>query len=709
MVTSVQLGNFFTSNGKTVLGGVGGSGLDTQGLIDGLTEAKGLPKKALEDKIALNDKKSAALSEFQTLLAKFKDANNFLRNPPGVSNDADNVFKATTSSVSSNTAIAGSNYLNVTTEAGANVQSYSISEITSVAKATQQASTYISVANKDSAIAVFASPTAHQIQAGAITIRGKTITLSAGDTLSGVAAKFNAVSDTTKIKASIVQVESGKYELHFSGTETGLDNEFDLRSLATPDVIVDPNGVLAHFAFGVTNVQDASDASFVLNGTTITRGTNTIDDAVDGVTFNLLQATPALTTLSVTVSSDQALIKSGIINFINTYNELKTFAAKQTEVKSDGSGFAETALLHDSQVFRSTMDNISAFISGVVSGLDSAAPSLLADIGITLSNLPKSTDAPEVKNILTVDEGKLTSAIASQTDDVRRLFEFDLTADNTNLRVFKRTNAITESDFTITVNPFATQVTETLTVADADTAIVATVPVGNQFKAGVITINDTDITLADGDTLNQIITKFTAAAGTTGVAASLTTVSAGNYKITFTSTITSGSANFDLTSDSIDPDGVFDAISITATAAYKATYTVDSVPTTVDLDATALSSGEGYLLKGQDGTAFEGLQLIYSSAYSAFINVTATQGISDKIYNLSDGILTENTGSLALETKSLADSDTKLNEDIARIEDQITVFRNQLLLQFAELEKAISQVNTLLQSLQANTDARNNA
>lgn len=68
MVTQIQLGNFYTSNGRTVSGGVSGSGVDTEGMIKALTDARRLPAVSFENRVKTNDAKTKALGEFQTLL-----------------------------------------------------------------------------------------------------------------------------------------------------------------------------------------------------------------------------------------------------------------------------------------------------------------------------------------------------------------------------------------------------------------------------------------------------------------------------------------------------------------------------------------------------------------------------------------------------------------------------------------------------------------
>src|SRR5271170_5247420 len=98
-MTQVTLGNFFTINGKSVLGGAGGSGLDTQAIINELTTAKSQPATNDQTQITANGKISSALTQFQSLLSSFQSAADALRNPPGVGNQADNVFDFTTANV----------------------------------------------------------------------------------------------------------------------------------------------------------------------------------------------------------------------------------------------------------------------------------------------------------------------------------------------------------------------------------------------------------------------------------------------------------------------------------------------------------------------------------------------------------------------------------------------------------------------------------
>lgn len=599
-MTGVTLGNFFQSGGKTISGGAGGSGIDTQSLITALTDAKAIPATKLQDQIELNDSKSAALSEFQTTLSTLSDAVAALRNPPGVGNAADDAFKYRTTSISSNTSVAGSSYVSVTASPGAALQDYTISDITSLAVARKQSSGDINIATANDA-AVSTTPAVGQFKAGTFTLNGQSITFNDGESLNSVAAKFNSVADTTGISASVVQITTGKYQLSFSATKSGTANDFDFNNISTAGTLVDASGVFSNVT--ISDARDSADAIFKFNGVAITRSSNTITDLLDGLTFNISQTTVSAPTtiIDVKVQADQTIAKNSIINFVNAYNALKLFEAKQQELNADGT-FKDTAVLHDSTVFRSTMSSINSQISSIVSGLTDGDPRGLSDLGITFTDQAATTDTPMIRNILTVDDTKLATALASDADAVRKVFEFDFTSDNTYLRVFSRTNALGVSSFTLNIDPI--------------------------------------------------------------------------------------------------------------TSTYQATYNNGSGDVTIDLDATAVTNSStglitGYSLKGQAGTVLEGLVLVYASTAASTANVTTTQGIADKIFNITDTALKANTGTIAVELTALTDSDTRLNIDITKINDQVEIYRQQLLEQFARMEQAIAQVNNILASITASDDARN--
>lgn len=587
MVTQIQLGNIFSQNGKNVFGGTG-TGLDTQTLINDLAEAKRLPALRFEERIEINTKKKAAFQELQTILARFKDASNFLRNPPGVQNAADNIFQYRNGNVTSNTAVAGSTYLTATVEPGTTVQNYTIDSISQLAKARKQETNNFALADIDEQ-AVFAAPAAGQFGAGTITVNGENITLIDGDSLRTVAGKFNAVKADTGISASILQTSPGNFKIIFTATQTGAVGDFDLDDPGT--VTADPSGVLTNITFGDT--QGADQAMFKVDNVDIVRDSNSIDDLVEGITLNLKQTTPLATTLTLDIQPDGELVKTGITNFIDAYNEFRLFVSRQSETNPDGS-FTEDAVLGNNPSLRAMLNSINLELSRSVEDLAASDPSRLADLGITFADFPGDEETPFTRNILLIDEAELQSAISSDFEAVRRVFEFDFTSNSTNLQVFSRTNALDVNDFTLTINP-----------------------VGEIFQA------------------------------------------------------------------------TFGA-------------------TTIDLEATAIGA-TGFLLKGPAGSELEGLELIYSSTASTTATVNVTQGIGDRLFNALEDFLADDTGSLDTEITSLEDSSERLQKEVDRIDEQIATFREQLLKKFSALEQAITTINNLLQQLDAQTRAQQDA
>ena len=123
--------------GRITVSGTSGSGLDTQGLTDGLVAARAIPKDNLQTRIDLNSSKITAFGTLRGILSTLRDAANFLRNPPGVANDADNVFKYRAAALTSNTSVSASDYFDVSAQPGTSVQNYNATT-TSLAQVTKQ-------------------------------------------------------------------------------------------------------------------------------------------------------------------------------------------------------------------------------------------------------------------------------------------------------------------------------------------------------------------------------------------------------------------------------------------------------------------------------------------------------------------------------------------------------------------------------------------
>jgi len=579
MITQVQFGNIFNSGGRQVLGGTN-TGFDTEALVTGLADAKRLPAVQLEKKLEQNAAKQSALREFQSILSRFKDAANFLRNPPGVQNAGDNIFEYRTAKLTSNSGVAASNYLDVTVEPGATKSNYDI-EVNQIATQNVQTTNTFAAANLNS---IIVNP-GHIMESGVASFgaAGTNVTFNDGDTLADVIGKINAVKGESGVEASAIKVADGQYRIQLKTLDTGAAANYTM----TP-------GIFDNTGFAIS--LSALDAQMTIDGTTVSRSTNSIDDLVDGVTFTLKQATPPATTIDTDITADTEIARNGILNFVDTYNELRIFMSKQTEIGSNGLP-TEEAVLASNSTLRNSLTTIMGELSRAVSGL-SGNPSRLSDLGISFSDFPGDEETPYTRNILRLDQEKLDSALVSNFDAVRKVFEFDFTSDEAEVQVFNRTNSLNVSEFSL---------------------------------------------------------------------------------------------NIDVT------NGV-----------YEATYdSGGGVMKTVALDMKPVSGG-GMLLTGKSGTALEGLQLIYSGTTDTVANINISQGVGDRIFNSLETMLKDGNGAVSIEISSLSDSSVRIEEEIARIDQMVERFREQMLAKFASLEQAISSINTILQSLDAQNQAAQN-
>lgn len=482
MVSQITLGNFNTQNGRTVLTG-GATGFDTEALIDGLVSAKRLPAVRLETANKVIDSKTAALTDLKTVFNKFKVASDNLRNPPGVDVASKNIFEYRTTSLVGLGGVTASNYLEVTAEPGAEAQSYTINSITQLAIATKQLTGDMALADSTSASAVTAagSPVAGLFVEGTVNLRavdgtvgGIAITLNQGDALSTVAEKFNEVSSRTGIQATVLNVSTGVYKMVFSATKTGTTYGFDLE-LTAPAVGAgiesDAAGVFSQITSTTVAGQTAQNAIFSIDGVSITRESNAVADVVDGVTFNLKDYNLGAGSILVNVKADTELAKSAITAFVDAYNEFRLFVSKQSELDEENQP-KDTAVLYNNATFRTIADQISTEVSQIISGITSG-PSQLSDIGLKLENFEGDDENLATKNILTIDQDALTSALQSDFAGVRKLFEYTQTSDNANFVTSKRSNSLNGvTGFTVVIDQVAGtyDVTYTDPVAGASTA-----------------------------------------------------------------------------------------------------------------------------------------------------------------------------------------------------------------------------------------------
>ncbi|MCL1908652.1 MAG: flagellar filament capping protein FliD [Holophagaceae bacterium] len=284
------------------------SGIDTSLLVQSILEQEYRPVTRLQDRQDLNNAKKNALSSIKTSLMAL----------------ATSFTSLNATAVDRRTITSSDNNIVSATGSGAAAGKYDV-EVTQLATKARAES-----------VDTIDNPT-KSIGPGEYTLTNKDgetfkITLQTGDSLKDLVDAINAAKTTDAdgkevdfgVSASIVQKRPGEYVLSMSSTDEGLGK--------------DGGGSISIFgdAFGSGFAQTvAQNAKFSLNGVEMERNSNTISDAVDGVTFTLKKEGDA----SLSVAMDKDYITKAFQDLVDKFNAAykayQTASAKGAPLAND--------------------------------------------------------------------------------------------------------------------------------------------------------------------------------------------------------------------------------------------------------------------------------------------------------------------------------------------------------------------------------------
>lgn len=361
------------------------SGLDTDAIISQMMSVERRPITLLQQQQAIYKSKisalgtlKSALSEVQTAAAALKETDLFA----GFS--ASSSDSAVLTASASDTAVAGTYQVTVSTMAKA-----------------QQVRSSAFAASSD----VVGTGTL-TIQMGTNTAVNVTID-GTNNTLAGIAQAINdANADVT---AGVIN-DGSDYYLTLSSKESGTSNTISFTIDDDDLVDNDANGLskLYNNPAGQTmfETQTAVNASLIVNGITVSRASNTIDDLLEGVTLNLKTTDPD--PVEVKVSRDVSSITSKLNAFITKYNAALT-RLQDLQVSDPEGGVI--GILQGDATARILQSRLQNFLYSPVSGVDSAVN--------TLSALGVSADA---EGQLSLDSTVFSAAYEEHREDVVNFF-----------------------------------------------------------------------------------------------------------------------------------------------------------------------------------------------------------------------------------------------------------------------------------------------
>ncbi len=258
------------------------------------------------------------------------------------------------------------------------------------------------------------------------------ISISATDTIEDVA---DAINNANAGVTAAAIFDGTNYYLTLTAEDSGKANAINLTVTDIDGDNTDTNGLsrLVYHENKTTNLtqtQDALDSIVYVDGVTVSRATNTIDDVIEGVTITLNAAhkTPAEDSDTLAVSRNTSAVVSKVNSFVSAYNSVLGFFDtyqsydEKTKVAGILLGDATTNLVRNS--LRNNMMN-------TVPGVGSF--NRLADLGITLND----------EGELEVNSSSLNSALDDHFDDVLQFFT--KTTDGFAVRMVDTLDAILDS------------------------------------------------------------------------------------------------------------------------------------------------------------------------------------------------------------------------------------------------------------------------
>lgn len=356
-----------------------GSGLPIDSLVTQLMQAESAPLVQVQDKETSYKSQLSAFGGLKSAISTFQTA----------------VKSVTGTSLAALTAASGDEKVlkaSAPAGGGATAGTYAI-EVSKLATGDK-----LSSAGVDPAATFKAAGSSMTITVGS----GKPVNISLSDfSLSGLAGAINGAD--AGVTATVIN-DGTQNHLVVTAKDTGAANK----------VTIAASGDLAQFdTTGVptpttmTWQQKAGDAEFTIDGTKVVKPSNTVTDAIKGVTLNLA-ATNVGSPVKVTVAKDTDTIKKNIQGFVDAYNKIATAV---NSVTSYNTTTKTGAVLNGDSSARGILTQIRAELGKAIS--DAGDLKSLSDIGIAFQrDGTLMLEKPE----------KLQKAIDNNFDNLSKLF-----------------------------------------------------------------------------------------------------------------------------------------------------------------------------------------------------------------------------------------------------------------------------------------------
>jgi len=499
------------------------------------------------------------------------------------------------------------------------------------------------------------------LSAQTIKVNGVNVSINLqSDSLQAVADKINSAS--TGATASVVSVTEGvntKYRLEITG--------------ASSPTFVDAGNTLATLGIvqktASSELVAAQDASYKVDGVSLTSSTNTIEGVIPGGKITLLKAdttTPPTTTLSI--KSDTDAVANRIKSFTDSYNTAVKFITDNSQF--DGDTY-ETGPLFGDPVARQFLSTMNSLLMSNIPGLTGNYKNF-TDIGIRIDGTGS----------LSVDSSKLNTAIQTDSEGVRKLFQNFGSSSSSSVVYISGTSSTQPSS----PSSYGVNITQ---VATKTQYVAATAKTSNNttsetltFSGNLIGSSSYNLTIDVGSNLQTIIDKIN-----------------NDTKLKDLLTASNNSGKLQIVSKRFGSNGLFNVVSNQSPLGSNSGVGFNPGTLTNGLDVAGTINGESAMGVGQfltgtktDGKAL-GLQIQYSGTSTGNAgNITFTRGMSG-IVNSALTMFTDIASGITVTTeKALRDQGELIKNQIDTINKRAAETITELRAKFSQMEQQISKV-----------------
>jgi len=489
---------------------------------------------------------------------------------------------------------------------------------------------------------------------------------SSNNTLAGLA---DAINESDGPATASVVFDGTDYRLTLVAKDTGTANSVSF-SVSDDDGDDTDAAGLSRLASGNLNETNAAvDAALKINGLDVVSATNSVTDAIEGVTLTLKGTTDAGTSAAISVSDNTSAITSAVNGFIDGYNELVAtldqLSAYDPDLQS-ASALTGDATLRS--ILRSIRSNLNDEIVNVVSRSNS-----LVDLGIT-------TDAA---GKLKLNSETLSAVIESNPLDVATVFTSIGRSANSDFRFVGSTEATMEGTYALVGSDSSTPASLSGSAAITLFKFNGGDPPAN-FNISVDGGASRAISLTGNyGSLAGLLTEINAqlsAAPALGVTAS---DNAG--ALVFTSSTSGASSSVEITGADAGAISTLKLANGSSSGTSEFAYSLEGSSLTYD------SETETYT--GNEGTPPSGLEFSLRVDGSGNIgNVVFTRGIASRLDSLLASIL-DADGLIEAKIEGLEKSVNDIGDQRERLDYRAVALEARYRKQFNGLETLISQLN----------------